>query len=106
MKKDYRSAFKTYDIRSIYQEPVDEIFTYALGKALAEDLITKKWPEARICFGSDVRDPNNELIYYFLLWLEAGGLTNYIGVGMEADPIDEEQARAAKPEHASWSAFG
>lgn len=87
----YSSAFKAYDIRSIWKDPVDEAFAYSMWRALWSYIQKKHWPDSRLCFGCDVRDPNNEMVYYFLCGLEDEWFQNYIGVGMEAEPQTEDQ---------------
>ncbi len=91
MMTHYDKAFKAYDIRAVRKDPVDETFAYSMGRTIGDFIQKEHWPDARLCFACDVRDPNNEMIYYFLCGLEDEGFTNYIGVGMEPEPHLEDQ---------------
>ncbi len=88
--KNYDSCYKAYDIRSIYQEPLDSSFAYSLGKGIGQHLVKKVWPDATFVFGADVREANNELIYWFLKGLEDGWIQDYIWVGLPVESLDEQ----------------
>lgn len=89
--KDYSKAYKAYDIRAIYDDPIDNTFVYSLGKGVGKHLLKTVGEEATFVFGADVREANNELVYWFLKWLEEGGCMNYVGVGIPVEAIDDEQ---------------
>jgi phosphomannomutase len=89
--KNYEEWYKAYDIRSIFEEPVNGTFCYSLGKWIGKYLYELKWDEASFVFASDVREANNELIYWFLKWLEEWGCSNYVGIGVPVEAVDEEQ---------------
>ncbi len=89
--KNYESCYKSYDIRSVYDEPMDATFTYSLGKWIGNHLMSTVWADATFVFGSDVREANNELIYWFLKGLEESGITNYIGIWLPVENIWGQQ---------------
>ena len=89
--KQYDSCYKSYDIRSIYNEPMDSSFTYSLGKGIGKHLLTTVWEDATFVFGADVREANNELIYRFLKGLEEVWITNYIGIWLPVESKDDQQ---------------
>lgn len=64
--KDYSKAYKAYDIRAIYDDPIDNTFVYSLGKGIGRHLLKTVGEDATFVFASDVREVNNELIYRFL----------------------------------------
>ena len=80
--KDYSKAYKAYDIRSVYQEPVDASFAFSLGKGLGKYLFALKGEEATFLFGSDVRLANNELVYRFAQGLKEGGVRYIVNCGI------------------------
>lgn len=55
------SAFKTYDIRGIWQSEIDEQFGLIMGYSLGLHLI-EKYQNPKILIASDVREANNSLI--------------------------------------------
>jgi len=89
--KNYESWYKAYDIRSIFEEPVDGTFCYSLGKGIGTYLYKLKWDDASFVFASDVREANNELIYWFLKGLEEWWCSKYIGIGVPVEAVDDEQ---------------
>lgn len=89
--KEYDKAYKAYDIRAIYDDPIDDTFAYSLWKWLGKYLMQTIWKDASLCFWSDVREANNNLIYWFLKWLEDGWCTNYIGLWLPVEAIDDNQ---------------
>lgn len=46
--KDYSKAYKAYDIRSVYNEPVDDIFCFNLGLAVGREAIKKHGARAKV----------------------------------------------------------
>ena len=91
LMKNYESCYKSYDIRSVYDEPMDSTFTYSLGRGMGKHLMESIWKDATFVFGADVREANNELIYWFLKGLEEEWITNYIGVGLPVENISDQQ---------------
>ncbi len=75
--KKYNSAFKTYDIRGIYNKEIDEILCYNLGRWIGKYMLEHFWKEGTLLFGADVRIANNKLIDAFLNGLEHVGFDNY-----------------------------
>ena len=67
------SAFKTYEIRGIWQQEVDEKFGHIMGYALGLHLVEKhKTP--RILIASDVREANIVFMDYFLSGMREAGV--------------------------------
>jgi len=76
MLENYKKAFKAYDIRAIYWKEIDKKFTYTLWKAIWEHIIKQFWKEAKFLIACDVREANNELINYFVEWLQFSDFYN------------------------------
>lgn len=78
------SAFRTYDIRGIWQEEIDEklgkIMGYSLGLHLLEKSTTPK-----ILIASDVRENNIPLMDNFLAGLKYAGIHEVTVVGKSSD---------------------
>jgi phosphomannomutase len=90
--KDYSKAYKAYDIRSLYDDPIDDVFAFNLGRALGREASARHGGRARIVIGSDVRMRNNTLIYWFVKGIKQGGTIHVISAGMQVDPIDDQQS--------------
>lgn len=90
-QKNYATWYKAYDIRSIYQEPIDGTFCYNLWRGIGRHLLEAHGEDATFVFGADVREANNELIYRFLKWLEVWWCENYVGIGIPVEAVDDEQ---------------
>ncbi len=92
--KNYDSCFKSYDIRSIYQDPLDNDFAYNLGRGIGAHLMSSIGADARAVFASDVRQANNELIAYFVTGLQESGISQYTNIGLPVQHMwDQEQMR-------------
>jgi phosphomannomutase len=70
--KDYSKAYKAYDIRAIYDDPIDDIFCFNLGLAVGREAVKKHGSRSKIVIGSDVRMYNNMFIYRFVKGLKQG----------------------------------
>jgi phosphomannomutase len=90
--KDYSKAYKAYDIRSLYDDPIDDVFAFNLGRALGREASVRHGGRARIVIWSDVRMRNNTLIYWFVKGIKQGGTIHVISAGMQVDPIDDQQS--------------
>ena len=76
------SAFKTYDIRGIWQSEVDEKFGLILGYALGLHL-REKYTTPRVLISSDVREANNILIDEFLKGMKSAGIEEVTVIGYD-----------------------
>lgn len=76
------SAFKTYDIRGIWQSEVDEQFGRIMGYALWLHLI-EKYGTPKILISSDVREANNILIDEFLRGMKSAGVLEVTVIGLD-----------------------
>lgn len=74
------SAFKTYDIRGIWQSEIDEKFGSIMGYALGLNLI-EKFGTPKILISSDVREANNILIDEFLKGMKSAGIGEVTVIG-------------------------
>jgi phosphomannomutase len=78
------SAFRTYDIRGIWQSEIDEhlgkIMGYALGLHLVEKFATPK-----ILIASDVRENNIPLMENFLMGMKHAGVHEVTAIGKSND---------------------
>jgi phosphomannomutase len=88
--KDYSSAFRTYDIRSIYDQPIDTTFAYSLGKALGKHLSDTKGSQASMVIAADTRKANNDLVSYFLQGVMESGISYLWNLGQ---PVGQERTR-------------
>ncbi len=68
MSKDYTTIFKAYDIRSLYNEPMDTTCSYSLWYVLWKYLIEKRWADQPLLVASDWREWNEDLLMSFLAW--------------------------------------
>lgn len=89
--KDYAKAYKAYDIRGIYGEQVDTTLAYAVGRAVARQVIAQEGEEASVLVGCDVREYNNQLIYYFLKGCEDEGCDNFVGIGLPVENVGNQK---------------
>ncbi len=64
--KAYEKAYKAYDIRGVYGEHVDTTLAYAVGRAVGRKVLEKDGAEGSVLISADVREYNNQLIYYFV----------------------------------------
>lgn len=88
----YDKCFKLYDIRSVYQDPLDVVFSYHLGYWIWRHLISTKWIDASFGFASDVRVANNEIIQHFLSWLHNAWIKNINNVWVFVENVwDKKQ---------------
>ncbi len=73
----YKTAFWSYDIRAIAHDVIDQSFAYifwlAIGRYAKEQYDEKN---SKIVIGWDTRIANNDLITYFIAWMEAAGYYN------------------------------
>ena len=76
------SAFKTYDIRGIWQSEVDEQFGRIMGYALWLHLM-EKYETPKILISSDVREANNILIDEFLRGMKNAGVEEVTVIGLD-----------------------
>jgi phosphomannomutase len=76
------SAFKTYDIRGIWQSEIDEKFGSIMGYALGLHLI-EKFGTPKILISSDVREANNILIDEFLKGMKSAGIDEVTVIGYD-----------------------
>lgn len=74
------SAFKTYDIRGIWQEEIDEVFGLRMGLALGKHL-KNAYQNPQVLISSDVREANNELITAFLQGIYQAGVSEVTRIG-------------------------
>lgn len=79
------SAFKTYDIRGIWQSEIDERFGEIMGYSLGLYLREKWAGNPRILLSSDVREANNILITHFLKGMRTAGVESVTVIGISAD---------------------
>lgn len=68
------SAFKSYDIRGVRQEEIDEAFGLQMGYGLGKYLIEQYWTYPRILITADVRKANLSLIDNVLRWFKTAGI--------------------------------
>lgn len=78
------SAFKTYDIRGIWQEEIDEKFGRIMGYALGLHLI-EKYGTPKILISSDVREANMVLIDEFLKGMKSAGVDEVTVIGQSPE---------------------
>jgi|GEM_PF-742522 len=78
------SAFRTYDIRGIWQEEIDEKLARIMGYALGVHLMDK-FATPRILIASDVRENNIPLMENFLAGLKYAGIHEVTVVGKSND---------------------
>jgi phosphomannomutase len=76
------SAFKTYDIRGIWQSEIDEQFGRIMGYALGLHLI-EKYETPKILISSDVREANMTLIDEFLTGMKTAGIKQVTVIGKD-----------------------
>ncbi len=69
MIKNYKNAFKSYDIRWIYWTEIDNLFSYTMWKAIWKYIQKEHWQNANFSISSDVRKNNIWLIEYFIQWM-------------------------------------
>jgi len=74
------SAFKTYDIRGIWQSEIDEKFGHIMGYTLGLHLI-EKYTTPKILISSDVRGANTPLIDNFLKGMKSAGISEVTVIG-------------------------
>lgn len=91
--KEYSKAYKAYDIRAVYGEHIDTTLAYAVGRAVGKKALEKDGEQASILVSGDVREYNNQLIYYFVKGCEDAGCTNVIGIGLEVENVGGQQQR-------------
>jgi phosphomannomutase len=89
--KDYAKAYKAYDIRAIYDDPIDDIFCFNLGLAIGREAIKKHSSKSKVIIGSDVRMRNNNLIYWFVKGMKQSGVIQVVSAGLTVEGIDEQQ---------------
>lgn len=77
------SAFKTYDIRGIWHEEIDEQFGRIMGYALGLHLI-EKYTTPKILISSDVREANMVLIDEFLRGMKTAGIQDVTVIGKDS----------------------
>jgi len=68
--KNYSSVYKAYDLRSVFDEPMDTTFTYSLGKAMWGHFVKEYGADQTFLIWCDVRLPNPELVVAFICGLE------------------------------------
>lgn len=78
------SAFKTYDIRGIWHEEIDEEFGRIMGYALGLHLI-EKYGVPKILISSDVREANMVLIDEFLKGIKRAGIEEVTVIGQSPE---------------------
>lgn len=78
------SAFKTYDIRGIWHEEIDEQFGHIMGYALGLHLI-EKFGTPKILISSDVREANMVLIDKFLKGMKIAGIEEITIIGQSPE---------------------
>ncbi len=76
------SAFKTYDIRGIWQSEIDEQFGRIMGYALSLHLI-EKYGAPKVLISSDVREANMILIDEFLKGMKTAGIKEVTVIGKD-----------------------
>lgn len=76
------SAFKTYDIRGIWHEEIDEQFGRIMGYALGLHLI-EKFGTPKVLISSDVREANMILIDEFLKGMKTAGIKEVTVIGKD-----------------------
>lgn len=74
------SAFKTYDIRGIWQSEIDEKFGHIMGYTLGLHL-REKYTTPKILISSDVRGANTPLIDNFLKGMKSAGISEVTVIG-------------------------
>jgi len=68
--KNYDSVYRTYDLRSLYNDPMDENFCYTLGVRIGETLVENHWESASCVLCCDARVPNTSLMLALISWLK------------------------------------
>lgn len=76
------SAFKTYDIRGVWQTEIDAQFGRIMGYALGLHLI-EKYGAPKILISSDVREANMILIDEFLKGMKTSGIKEVTVIGKD-----------------------
>lgn len=87
MLPDYSSAFKAYDIRALWGDPLDEQFFYALGYGIGKHLIERYGEQASLVFGADSRKENTQIIYRFLKGVALAGKVACVNAGLPVESL-------------------
>lgn len=85
--KEYASVFKTYDIRALRQDPIDEQFFYAFGYGVGKHLIDRYGDQATLLFGADTRAENTQIIYWFLQGVALAGKVACVNAGLPVESL-------------------
>ena len=72
MTDRYDWVFKTYDIRSLDHDPMDETFCYSFGRGVANYMKQQwRWHQA-VMLSCDGRPSNTDFMIAFVAWLQDG----------------------------------
>lgn len=74
----YHKAFKSYDIRWIRNQEIDEDLWYYLWLGLGKYIINQTWEKATIMIGADTRKNNTQLINNTISWLLDSGCSEFV----------------------------
>ncbi len=78
------SAFKSYDIRGVWQKEIDERFGRLMGYALGISLL-EQHQNPSVLIGSDVREANLIFIHEFLIGMKEAGIHSVTCIGQRDD---------------------
>jgi phosphomannomutase len=85
---DYSSAFKAYDIRALWGDPLDEQFFYALGYGIGKHLVERYGEHASLVFGADSREENTQIIYRFLKGVALAGKVQCVNAWLPVTSVE------------------
>lgn len=81
--EQYHKAFKSYDIRGIWNKEIDADLWYYLGLGLGQYILNQTGKQATIMIWADTRQNNTQLISNTLSGLSQAGLTEFVSAGMD-----------------------
>lgn len=87
----YSSVFKPFDIRSIFNDPLDLDFTYSLAKALWRNFVKKYGSDSEFLLWCDWREGNYALMIAFIAWLQDWWCDSWVLVNTLAESFDDQE---------------
>lgn len=93
--KNYSKVYKAYDLRSIYNDPMDSSFAYSLWKWMGTHFVKEYWVDADFLLWCDTRTPNKELLVAFICGLEDAGCKKWVSCNTAVESLWEQ-------DHSIW----
>lgn len=103
--EQYHKAFKSYDIRGIWNKEIDDDLWYYLGLGLGKYILNQTGTHATIMIWADTRQNNTQLINNTLSGLSQVGLTEFVSAGMDFEDYPHNICSTAMAYQLSYQTY-